>query len=123
MGKGSVVDYEINAVSPTDFELVVWTSVSGSLFNLVFEKSRVELARKNLKVGDVGKSPDVMDVPDQFKKLLLTAFSKNLRVISAECKKDGIVLLRWWVKRAVFIKVDGYWIVKLFLEGYYVEKK
>ena len=118
-----MVDYEISAISPTDYELVVWTSVSGSLFNLVFEKSRVELARKNLKIGDVGKSPDVLDVPDQFKKLLLTGFSKNLRIISSECKKDGIVLLRWWVKRAVFVKVKGDWVVKLFLEGYYVERK
>lgn len=122
---GSKIDYEFNALNPTQFELILEFPFHNRLIQNIFNKSKSKLMKKGVTFSetDPGSVPE-FDADERYLKLIKTIIGGKVNQIFKEVKKDGIHILGHEVVKCNYKRHSSTaWKTTIRITGDYADKR
>lgn len=120
-----VMDYKIQCLTPTDYELTMTFHADNKLMLMIFNKAKAKLMKdKGIKVNDEGlKNISKFEVPKNYLKLLKIICKKQINKIGNIFAKDKIIIMSYELDKAIFIRIQDRWDIKMCLSGIYADQR
>lgn len=118
------IEYDFDAVNPTDYRLELKQKIESRLMNFLYQKSKKALMRTGKVVNGNPDKVEQFELPQHFLKLLKTMLNKPIRDIEKQLKQDKIELLTLNIEKSYFKRDKSRdWINFVILKGNYVDKR
>lgn len=129
--KEDKIEWNFKALNPHDYEIWLKCEIQSKLFEMAFSNIRKEMEKKQKEVIDtkIMNQIEGFDIPEEhllrYGFLFKTNTRKQFAYLRMDLLKDGIQILNNEIKRMRFekIKESGNWIVTLYFEGRYLDKR
>ncbi len=126
MADKAIIDYHIQCITPSDYELEFKIPADNKIFLMLFNKAKEKLLReRGIKVKDA--NPEVIgefEVPEYYYKFLKVTIKKIYSNARERFKKRGIELLNYNIKKAGFKRNEkNDWDITIMLFGIYADKR
>lgn len=119
------VDYEINCPTPSDYDLKLKMKADAKLLKIIWDKSKVEILRKrglDVRTSNPEKIQE-FEAPASYHKFIKVTIRKIWANCARDFKKDGVVLLDYYVNRTVFkLNKAGGWDITIYVKGVYTKE-
>jgi hypothetical protein len=124
------LDYEIENISSSDYELKIFLKTNNNAFNVLLKKSISKLQRRmaGVKSNDFDKfvgDKEFIMLPEMYYYMLATALKPSVKNIKTQVLSENVTLISGKITSAFYRRdtVNNLWELNVIIQGGYKDVK
>lgn len=124
------MDYEIENISSSDYELKIFLKTNNNAFNVLLKKSISKLQRRmaGVKSNDFDKfvgDKEFIMLPEMYYYMLATALKPSVKNIKTQVLSENVTLISGKITSAFYRRdtVNNLWELNVIIQGGYKDVK